>query len=142
MISIDTNIFVYAQNADSPQHRKAFNFITACGQREDVVLCELVLVEVYLVLRSPAVLPRPLSAEQAAEMCLTYRRNPRWRLAECAPVMDDVWGKAGDPGFARRGIIDARLALTLRRHGVDEFATANVKDFGDFGFRRVWDPLV
>ena len=141
MISIDTSIFVYAQNADSPQHHNAFDFITTCGQREDVVLCELVLVEVYLVLRSPAVLARPLSAGEAAEVCLTYRRNPRWRLAECAAVMDRVWGKAGESGFARRRIIDARLALTLRQHGVDEFATVNGKDFRGFGFRRVWDPL-
>jgi len=87
------------------------------------------------------VLPRPLSAGEAAEVCLTYRRNPRWRLAECATVMEGVWARVADPGFARRRIINARLALTLRQHGVDEFATANVKDFGGFGFLRVWNPL-
>jgi hypothetical protein len=31
--------------------------------------------------------------------------------------------------------------LTLRRQGVTDFATANVKDFKGFGFRRVWNPL-
>lgn len=35
----------------------------------------------------------------------------------------------------------ARLALTLRHHGVTEFVTANVKDFEGFGFTRVWNPL-
>jgi predicted nucleic acid-binding protein len=38
--------------------------------------------------------------------------------------------------------VDARLALTLRHHGVTEFATSNVKDFEGFGFNRVWNPLV
>jgi predicted nucleic acid-binding protein len=32
--------------------------------------------------------------------------------------------------------------LTLRHHGVDEFATRNINDFKDFGFSRVWDPIM
>ena len=39
-------------------------------------------------------------------------------------------------------MIDARLALTLRHHGVTEFATANLKDFEGFGFAKVWNPLL
>ncbi len=54
--------------------------------------------------------------------------------------MTDVWAMAGTPGIARRRLCDARLARTLRHHGVDEFATRNVNDFGGFGFSRVWDP--
>ena len=38
-------------------------------------------------------------------------------------------------------IIDARLALTLRHHGVTAFATANAKHFRGFGFAKVWNPL-
>jgi hypothetical protein len=38
-------------------------------------------------------------------------------------------------------VFDARLALTLRHHGVSEFATANIKDSAGFGFDRVWNPL-
>jgi uncharacterized protein len=55
--------------------------------------------------------------------------------------MEAVWEFAQQPDFAFRRIIDARLALTLRHHGVDEFATANVKDFQGFGFRSVWNPV-
>jgi predicted nucleic acid-binding protein len=38
-------------------------------------------------------------------------------------------------------VVCARLALTLRHHGVTEFATANPRDFQGFGFTRVWNPL-
>ena len=55
--------------------------------------------------------------------------------------MREVWRYAAAPEFARRRIIDARLALTLRTAGVTEFATCNLKDFADFGFDRVWNPL-
>ena len=61
--------------------------------------------------------------------------GPEARLAEL------LWRAAATPQFPRRRIYDTRLALTLRHHGVTEFATANVKDFQDLGFTRVWNPL-
>ena len=141
MISIDTNILLYAQNADCPEHEAARAFLLEVAERQDVAICELVLVELYLLLRNPAVLRRPLESSEAAEMCRGYRDNPRWRLVENAPVMERVWEAAGGAGFARRRIIDLRLALTLQHHGVTELATANVKDFGSLGFTRVWNPV-
>jgi hypothetical protein len=74
-------------------------------------------------------------------MCRGYRSNPHWRLIENAPVMGRVWDAAGDAGFARRRIIDLRLALTLQHHGVTELATANVKDFEGLGLARVCNPV-
>ena len=139
VVSIDTNLLVYAQNSRCTQHEAARAFVTHCRDRE-IVICELVLVELYLVLRSAAIVARPLGATEAAEICTRYRANPCWRLVECAPVMDAVWQRAGSSGFARRNIIDARLALTLRHHGVTEFATANTRHFDGFGFSRVWNP--
>jgi len=138
---VDTNILLYAQNADCPEQTAAYGFLADGAERDDVVICELVLVELYILLRNPAVVSSPLTAADAVSVCLSYRRHPRWRLVENAPVMDDVWQHAGEVSFARRRIVDARLALTLRHHGVTEFATANVKDFTDFGFDRVWNPL-
>jgi len=111
------------------------------ASRDDVVLCELVLVELYMLLRNPSVLTRPLDAAAATSICTALRNNPRWMVAEYGPVMADVWRLAGASGFARRRIIDARLALTLRHHGVTEFATHNLKDFQDFEFDRVWSPI-
>ena len=139
MVAIDTNLLVYAQNTGAPQHDAARAFVTYCRDRE-VVICELVLVELYLVLRSAAIVSRPLGATEAADICQRYRANPRWRLVECAPVMGDVWRHAGSAGFARRRIIDSRLALTLLHHGVTELATANTRHFEEFGFARVWNP--
>lgn len=140
MISVDTNILLYAVNADCPEHEAARDFLTGIAPSQNVAICELVLVEFYLLLRNPAVVQRPLGPAEAAEMCRSYRGNPRWRLIESAPVMDSVWPAAGEEGFARRRIIDLRLALTLQHHGVTELATANVKDFEGLGFKRIWNP--
>lgn len=141
MLSFDTNILFAAFEATAPQHAKARDFLESHVSNNEVVLCELVLVELYLLLRNPAVVVKPLSAHEACHLILALRRNPAWRLAENAPVMEDVWTRAGRDPYARRKLIDARLALTLRHHGVTDFATVNLADFGSFGFRRVWNPL-
>ena len=141
LVSVDTNILVHASNSASTDHARARAFVAELGRRRDIVLCELMLVELYLKLRNERIFPNPLSAEKAAAVCGAYRNNRAWRLVEVAPVMDDVWRFAATPGFAFRRIVDARLALTLRHAGVTDFATANLRDFQDLGFARVFNPL-
>lgn len=141
MLSIDTNILLYAHNRDCPEHAAARAFIDDCAARSDIAICELVLVELYQLLRNPAVLSRPLSAPAAAGVCLAWRNNPRWAVLESAPVMDSVWAIAQRPDIARRFVFDARIALTLRHHGVTDFATRNITDFQAFGFARLINPI-
>lgn len=141
MLSIDTNILLYAHNHDCPEHRPARAFIEQCAERDDVAICELVLLELYQLLRNAAVLTSPLDAPDAAAVCMAWRNNPRWALIENAPVMDKLWTVAQRPGIARRAVFDARIALTLRHHGVTDFATRNTADFQAFGFTRLINPI-
>ena len=139
-VSLDTNLLLYAANPDSPHHAAANRFVSAPDR--PFVICELVLVELYMLLRNPAVLARPMNASAAADFCTTLRANPRWQHVDYEPgVSAPLWAWARDTRAGFRRIIDARLALTLRHHGVTGFATANVKDFGSFGFDAVWNPL-
>ncbi len=142
MISIDTNILLYAQNMDCHEHLAAYNFVRECSRRDDVVICELVLVELYVLLRNPSVREKPLTSAQAVDVCRIYRQNPKWRLVENAPVMGAVWETADKPYFPRRRIFDIRLALTLQHHRVTSLATANIKDFKGLGLQRVWNPVL
>lgn len=141
MISVDTNVFLYGLNEDCREFETARGVIADLGRSANVVVCELVLVELYLLVRNPKVLRTPLSGADAADVCEAYRRHPRWRLVAGAPVMDEVWKLARQQDFARRRIVDARLALTLRHHGVTEIITRNERDFRDFGFERVTNPF-
>lgn len=145
MLSVDSNILLYAFNASAPWHRQADAFLRSLDSREDVVISELVLVELYTLLRNPAVVDRPLSASEAVGVVTAYRTHPHWRLegfpADGLRLHDSLWKRARNDGFARRRIYDARLALSLLEQGVLEFATANASDFRDFPFQRVWSPL-
>lgn len=140
MLSIDTNIFVHAVNKDADHHQAARIFLEEAVTRQDVILAEYILVELYLLLRNPLVFARPLSSGTAASICRRFRTNPNWQVVECRPVMDEVWARAERADFSRRRIIDVRLGLTLVAAGVTQFATRNRRDFLDIGFGRVFDP--
>jgi toxin-antitoxin system PIN domain toxin len=141
MISFDTNLAVYAANSSMAQHAAARRFLESLAARDDVVVCELMLVELYLKLRNPRIFPKPMDAPLAVAWCDRFRNHRNWLLVDSAPVMPRVWRLAAKKDFAFRQIIDARLAMTLLHHGVNEFATSNTKDFEGFGFVRVWNPL-
>lgn len=146
MIAFDSNLLLFAYNINSPSHEKALKFVEGLQERSDVVINEFALIEFYRLLRNPVVLQHPLSASEAVDVIAQYRDHPRWKVTgfpdESDSVHDAIWRTAGEQGFAYRRIFDARFALVLRRFGVTEFATANVKDFQGFGFQRVWNPLL
>jgi toxin-antitoxin system PIN domain toxin len=145
MLSMDTNILLYAYNEASPWHDAAYAWMSSIQQNEDVAISEFILAEFYGLLRNPAVLKQPLTAEEAVEVIQTYRNHPRWRLigfpTESRPLHDALWKKATAKTFAFRKLYDTRSALTMVAQGVTEFATVNVKDFEGVGFRKVWSPL-
>jgi toxin-antitoxin system PIN domain toxin len=142
MIACDTNILFPALEASHPDHRAARAWLESMVGDESFALCELVLTEVYTLLRNAAICAKPLSAAAAVTLIENLRGNPAWLVLDHPGpgLMDKVWDVARQTESARR-IYDIRLALTLRHAGVRSFATANIRDFRSFGFEKVWNPL-
>lgn len=145
MLSIDTNILLYAYSEDSPFHEAALAFVTETSQRDDVALSEFVLMEFYQLLRNPAVIKDPLSPGEAVKVIQHYRAHDSWRILGFPPdskaFHKTLWDFAARPDISRRALFDCRIALALHAFQIDAFATQNIKDFEDFGFKRVWNPL-
>ncbi len=143
ILSADTNLFLYAANPQSSHHLQAQQFFAEHASGADrFLLCGLVLMEIYMQLRNPAIFRSPKSAAEAARFCSALRNNPKWEYGDYEPPIAEPlwrWAETSTTGF--RAIIDARLALTLRHHGVTHFASANDRHFAGFGFERVWNPL-
>lgn len=100
------------------------------------------LLELYMQLRNPAVFNMPKTARAATAFCDALRANPTWEFGDYEPeVGKPLWNWAAKTTTGFRHIIDARLALTLRHHGVTHFATANANHFEGFGFEEVCNPL-
>ena len=145
MISIDTNVLFAAVVSGAPNHAAAARFLVSLAERDDVGVSEFVLVELYGLLRNPAVVEKPLAAGAAASLCGAFRAHTRWRILgfplDGRALHDTLWRRAGELHFARRRIFDVRLALSVLQQGVTEWATVNTKDFIDAGFKKVWNPL-
>jgi predicted nucleic acid-binding protein len=144
-LSIDTNILYSASQSGDSNHRRAAAFLRELEPREDVIISELILMELYQLLRNAAVLERPFPPEIAVGICESFRTHPRWQVVglpvDSRAFHDAMWPLLAQPNFARRKAYDWRTALSLRLQGVDEFATANLRDFEGFGLRRLWNPL-
>ncbi len=145
MISIDTNILLPAVETAIKHHSRAAAFLESLQSRADVAISELILLELYVLLRNPAVLVKTLPANDAVIVCETFRCHPNWSLIGFPPgslrFHDNFWPRLRDENFARRRAFDWRTALTLLQQGVIRFATVNLKDFGGLGFKEVWNPL-
>ncbi len=143
ILSADTNLFLYAANPDSPHHEAARRFFEKETMGEPrFLLCGLVLVELWMQLRNPAVFKKPKTAKEATAFCNELQANPQWEFGDYEPgIARPLWAWAAKATTGFRHIIDARLALTLRHHGVTHFATANVEHFRGFGFEKVWSPM-
>ena len=143
MLAADTNLFIHAADPDSSSHEQAIAFFDLVqSQGEEFVVCELVLVEIYILLRNPAVFKKPYTSAEAAGYCRALKSNPAWRCIDYDPAVSaKLWDYVSRSKAGYRHIIDVRLALTLRHHGVDSFATVNDKHFANFGFKKVWNPL-
>ena len=80
MISVDTNILLPAIETKNTHHAKAAAFLESISARDDVAISELALVELYVLLRNPAVLRRPLTPADAVRICDEFRRHPAWQI--------------------------------------------------------------
>ena len=96
MIAFDTNLAVYALNTSTPQHAGARKFIESLANRDDVIVCEMMLVELYMILRNPKIFSKPMKSAMAVEYCNRFRDNQKWHIVEYAPVMSQVWELAAE----------------------------------------------
>lgn len=141
MISFDTDVLFAAVEPSHVDHEPARAWLDSLDGGA-VAISELVLMELYMLVRNPTISQRPLSPAGAVALVERFRTHPRWQLLDAPEgIMAEVWQRAAEPGFGRRRIVDARLGVSLARQGVTDFATRNARDFQGLGLRRVFDPL-
>ncbi len=143
MNSLDTNILVYAANADSPEHPAAMALVYAMLDRpDDWVLADQVLFEYYKALRNPRILQKPLDAVGAGRQ-LTFLCEEAGVMRCCYELehWDVVLERLRDPATPYQRTHDVILAATLRSHSVTRFYTRNIRDFEHAGFEELINPI-
>lgn len=143
MKSIDTNILFYALNRDCTEHNACRILVeNALSEPDQWIIAEQVWFELYRLLRNPKVLEKPLSAAQAADAVDWYRNKSGWlRCAWETDMMKELEAIWKENTFPAGRTFDARLAVVLKENGVQEFYTRNARDFEEFRWFEVVDPV-
>lgn len=143
MLAVDTNILVYAADADSPFHDACRRWLQRQRERPDAWYTTWpILYEFLRVTTHPRVMRRPWNAAAAWRFVAGLLASPG--LSVLAPTQRhaDVAADliAEYPHLAGNLFHDAHTATLMREHGVRLICTRDA-DFSRFGFLEVIDPV-
>ncbi|NJM38227.1 MAG: PIN domain-containing protein [Akkermansiaceae bacterium] len=143
MNSLDTNILIYAINSGCEEHPQAkLVYESMLADPNNWIISDQVLFELYRGLRNGRILERPLTHGQALHQIVFLREDAG--VLHCS-YETSFWKKltVGFIDTSRKSthIFDRTLGITLIQHGVDHFYTRNTKDFTEFGFKKLINPI-
>jgi predicted nucleic acid-binding protein len=141
--SLDTNILIYALNSDCAEFQHAATALQAAlDDPEEWIIADQVYLELYKALRNPRIFGKPYGAEEAFSKIQILRGE--CGLRHCC-YGDQVWERLaeriGNPDFPYQRTHDAVLAETLLKAGVQTLYTRNTKDFEEYGFHSLVNPI-
>ena len=143
MIAVDTNVLVYAADADSPFHRRCRDWLEDKRARPDAWYTTWpILYEFLRVTTHPRVMRQPWNAKAAWEFIMALLAAPGLSVLVPTQRHADVAGEvlAEFPHIAGNLFHDAHTAILLREHGIARICTRDA-DFNRFPFLDVFDPV-
>ena len=141
MIAPDANLLVYAVNSESPFHNKAKTWLDQIlSETEPVGFAWATLVGFRRLVTRSAVVPKPLSAEQALELVALWLARPNVSIVGPGPrhfeLLRTLLTAVGTAGNLTS---DAHLAAIALEHAAEVHSTDN--DFGRFPGLRWRNPF-
>ncbi len=143
MLVVDTNVLVYAANAESPFHRDCRDWLERQRERPDAWYTTWPIVYEFLrVVTHPRVLARPWSADAAWSFMTALLASPGFGPLVATERHPEVAGAviAEYPHLAGNLFHDTHTAILMREHGIRRICTRDV-DFTRFKFLEVLDPV-
>jgi len=143
MLVVDTNILVYAADADSPFHAACREWLERQRVRPDAwYVTWSILYEFLRVTTHPRVMRRPWLAPTAWDFVVALLASPGLAVLVPTSRHAEVAGQliAELPHIAGNMLHDAHTAVLMREHGIRQVCTRD-NDFHEFPFLEVIDPL-
>lgn len=143
MVVVDTNVLVYAADADSPFHAPCRGWLERHRGRADAWYTTWAIVYEFLrVTTHPRVMRQPWSAPAAWGFVAALLASPGLSVlvptTRHAEIAGQVIGES--PHLAGNLLHDAHTAILMREHGIRRICTRDT-DFHRFPFLEVIDPL-
>jgi hypothetical protein len=143
VLVVDTNVLVYAADADSPFHAACRDWLERQRGRADAWYTTwAILYEFLRVTTHPRVMRRPWTAQAAWDFIAALLASPG--LAVLVPTQRhaEITAQviAELPHLAGNLFHDAHTAVLMREHGIRRIVTRDT-DFHRFPFLEAVDPL-
>jgi len=143
VIVVDTNVLVYAADADSAFYGPCRNWIESRRHQADAWFCTWPIAYEFLrVVTHPRVFRHPLPLPDAWRFLATLFRSPGLAMLAPTPRHAEVAGGVlrGLPYLSGNILHDAHTAILMREHGVRQICTRD-NDFHRFPFVEIVDPV-
>jgi uncharacterized protein len=144
MLVVDTNILVYAADADSTFHNACRKWLETQRRRPDAWFSTWPIIYEFLrVSTHPRVMRRPWTAQGAWQFIVGLLASPGFGVlvpsARHHEVASDVIAEL--PQVSGNMFHDAHTAILMREHGVKRIVTRDT-DFHRFPFLESFDPVM
>ena len=143
MLTVDTNVLVYAADIDSPHHGACRDWLERRRVRPDAWYATWpILYEFLRVTTHPRVMRRPWRMRSAWGFVTALLASPGLSVLAATTRHEDVASEviAEMPELSGNLVHDAHTAILMREHGVRQICTRDT-DFHRFPFLEVIDPL-
>jgi toxin-antitoxin system PIN domain toxin len=144
VLVVDTNVLVYAADADSPFHAPCRTWLEAQRGRPDAWFTTWpILYEFLRVTTHPRVMRQPWNAKDAWQFVRALLGAPGLGLLTATERHADVTAQVITelPYLSGNLFHDAHTAVLMREHGIRRIVTRDT-DFHRFPFLEPVDPLV
>ena len=117
--TVDANILVYASNTSDPVHARALQLIQDLAAGPDLFYLFWPVVLGYLrIVTHPAILPRPLSPQDAATNADSLLSRSHVRSPGEEPGFWELFRKTGRDRERGNAVPDTHFITLMRQHGV------------------------
>jgi uncharacterized protein len=143
VLAVDTNVLVYAVDADSPFHEPCRRWLLNQRARPDAWYTTWSIVYEFLRVTTHArVMRRPWSAAEAWRFVTALLASPGLEVLASTERHADIAAEVVReyPHLGGNLFHDAHTAILLREHGVRLICTRDA-DFNRFKFLEVIDPV-
>lgn len=140
-MAIDTNILVYAHNGDNPYHYKAKDFLVNQLQNypNDICIPYQCLIEFISTITKR--IENPFSIEQALQI-VAYYKDFGIDIIYPKPTQLTTFLAIYKQTPYKNRLFDVAICATLKDNGIQGIYTVNTKDFQDYPFLTVINPLI
>ena len=143
MLTVDTNVLVYAADRHSPFHSACHAWLDRQRTRSSAWYVTWPIIYEFLrVATHPRIMRRPWTALEAWQFVTSLLASPGMNVLVPTQRHADVTGEVISelPHLAGNILHNAHTAILMREHGIRQICTRDT-DFSRFPFLEMVDPL-